>query len=153
MSWSFQRRVRYYETDRMGVVHHANYLRLIEDARMDWIDDNIMRYSDMERMGIIIPAVSAAGNFKSYLHFDELFTITVRLVKFTGVRMEFEYEVHSEDTGELCYDGKTVHYFAADGDYKPFSVKKKYPEIYEAFRKMLEPSEKGLLNKVRKKSE
>jgi len=133
MSWKFQRRVRYYETDRMGVVHHSNYLRLIEDARMDWIDAHIMRYSDMERMGIIIPAVSAAGNFKAYLHFDDLFVITVTLVKFTGVRMEFEYEVHNGETGELCYDGSSVHYFASADGYKPISMKRKFPEIYEKF--------------------
>ena len=41
MSWEYNRRVKYYETDRMGVVHHSNYLRLLEDARMDWLGDNI----------------------------------------------------------------------------------------------------------------
>ena len=63
--WEYRRRVRYYETDRMGVVHHSNYLRFLEDARMDWIRDHIINYSEMEKMGIIIPVVSATGNFKS----------------------------------------------------------------------------------------
>ena len=57
MSWEYNRRVKYYETDRMGVVHHSNYLRLLEDARMDWLGDNLITYSELERSGVIIPCV------------------------------------------------------------------------------------------------
>ena len=73
--WEYRRRVRYYETDRMGVVHHSNYLRFLEDARMDWIRDHIINYSEMEKMGIIIPVVSATGNFKSFLRYDDEFAV------------------------------------------------------------------------------
>ena len=89
--WEYRRKVRYYETDRMGVVHHSNYLRLIEDARMDWIRDHVMNYNDMEKLGLIIPAVSASGNFKAFLRYDDEFSVTMKLVKFTGVRLEFTY--------------------------------------------------------------
>lgn len=132
--WEYRRRVRYYETDRMGVVHHSNYLRLLEDARMDWIRDHVMNYNDMEKMGIIIPAVSASGNFKDFLRYDDLFAVRIRLVKFTGVRMCFEYQVYNAETGVLCYDGETEHCFTVGDDYHPISVKRKYPEIYEAFK-------------------
>ena len=54
MSWEYNRRVKYYETDRMGVVHHSNYLRLLEDARMDWLGDNLISYSELEKSGVII---------------------------------------------------------------------------------------------------
>lgn len=138
MSWEYVRRVRYYETDRMGVVHHSNYLRLLEDARMDWIRDHIMNYNDMEKMGIIIPAVSASGNFKSFLRYDDAFSVTMKLDKFTGVRMHFTYEVRNKETGELCYDGESVHYFAMGEDYKPVSIKRKFPELYQKFRDMVE---------------
>ena len=132
-NWQYSRRVRYYETDRMGVVHHSNYLRLLEDARMDWIGDHVMNYADMERLGLIIPAVSASGNFKAFLRYDDPFVVTVRLVKFTGVRLYFTYEIHHSDTGELCYDGESVHYFAMGEDYRPVSLKRKFPELYQAF--------------------
>ena len=138
MDWEYQRRVRYYATASRGVVHHSNYLRLLEDARMDWIRDHVMNYGDMEKLGIIIPAVSATGNFRAYLRYDDLFSIKIKLVKFTGVRMQFVYEVSNAETGELCYDGDSVHYFAAGEDYHPFSVKKKFPEIYEKFKDQLE---------------
>lgn len=134
--WEYRRRVKYYETDRMGVVHHANYLRLIEDARMDWIRDHVMNYNDMEKMGVIIPAVSASGNFKAFLRYDDLFSVKIELTKFTGVRLKFRYEVHNAETGALCYDGISEHYFAEDGSYKPISLKRKFPELYKKFERL-----------------
>ncbi|MBQ0079133.1 MAG: acyl-CoA thioesterase [Eubacterium sp.] len=131
--WTFERKVRYYETDRMGVVHQSNYMRILEDARMDWIDEHIMKYSDMEKMGIIVPAVSSLGNFKAFLRFDDHFTVSVKLVEYTGVRIKFVYEVRNIATGELCYDGYTTHCFTRDGDYKPIPIRRKFPEIHEKF--------------------
>lgn len=136
--WEYKRRVRYYETDRMGVVHHSNYLRLLEDARMDWIRDHVMNYNDIEKQGLIIPAVSATGNFREFLRYDDLFSVRVRLVKFTGVRMCFEYEVYNEETGVLCYDGDSQHCFVKDGSYEPVSVRRKFPDIYEGFKGAVE---------------
>lgn len=143
MPWTFKRKVRYYETDRMGVVHHSNYLRILEDARMDWMDDNIMKYSELEKMGVIVPAISATGNFKGFLHFDEHFSVVMKLVEYTGVRMKFSYEIYSDDTGKLCYDGETSHFFSSDAlktgkDYMPISIKHKFPEIHEKMLSMLE---------------
>ena len=139
--WEYRRKVRYYETDRMGVVHHSNYLRLLEDARMDWIRDHVMNYSDIEKLGVIIPAVSAAGNFKAFLRYDDEFRVLVKLVKFTGVRMCFEYEIYNAETGELCYDGCSEHCFVADGDYSPLSIRRKFPEMYQAFREAVADQE------------
>ena len=142
MSWEYRRKVRYYETDRMGVVHHSNYLRLLEDARMDWLGDNVMEYGEMEKLGIIVPAVSAAGNFRDFLRFDDLFSVHVHLVRFSGVQMHFRYEVYNLNTGKLCYDGVSSHYLATDGDYRPYlSVRKKYPELYKKLQSMVEKVE------------
>lgn len=143
MNWAFKRKVRYYETDRMGVVHHSNYLRILEDARMDWMDENVMKYSELEKLGVIVPAVSASGNFRGFLHFDEHFTVYVRLVEYTGVRMKFSYEIYSDETGKLCYDGETSHYFSSDAlktgkDYMPVSIKHKLPEVHEKLLSLLE---------------
>ncbi len=139
--WEYSRRVRYYETDRMGVVHHSNYLRIIEDARMEWMRANVMSYGEMEKLGIVIPAVSASEKFLSFLHFDDLFRVAVKLVKFTGVKLDFEYQIHNADTGKLCYEGESSH-FLSDGtkDYRPYlSFRKKFPEIYERIVSNAEP--------------
>lgn len=132
--WEYRRRVRYYETDRMGVVHHANYLRLVEDARMDWIRDHVMNYNDIEKMGVIIPAVSASGNFKAFLRYDDLFAVRVKPVKYTGVRLLFKYEIYNAETDELCYEGESEHCFVADGNYNPIPIRRKFPKLHEAFK-------------------
>ena len=135
--WDYRRRVRYYETDRMGVVHHSNYLRLLEEARLEWIDQHVMRYSQMERMGVIIPAISASGKFKEYLRFDDLFALRVIPKKFNGVRFSFNYQIFNVENGKLCYEGESEHCFVADGDYKPISLKRKFPELYTAFQQAM----------------
>ena len=143
MPWTYKSKVRYFETDRMGVVHHSNYLRFLENARMDWMDENIMKYSELEKLGVIVPAISASGNFKGFLHFDEHYSITMKLIEYTGVRMKFSYEIYSDDTGKLCYDGETAHFFSSDAlktgkDYMPISIKRKLPEVHEKMLAMLE---------------
>ena len=139
MNWSYQRKVRYYETDRMGVVHHSNYLRFLEDARMDWLDSCVMPYSELEAMGIIIPAVSAAQQFRSYLRFGDTFRVQVKLVEYTGVRMRFSYEVRNVAGNVLCLTAETEHYFSADKPgYPPISIKRKFPELHNIMLAALE---------------
>ena len=138
MAWTYSRRVKYYETDRMGVVHHSNYLRLLEDARMAWVEDNVIRYGELEKMGVIIPFVESYGKFLSFLHFDDSFTVTVRLIKHEQVKFTFAYEIHNDNTGDLCYKGTTTHYYAADGEYRPISLKRKFPDLYEKMMSLVE---------------
>lgn len=122
----------------MGVVHHSNYLRLLEDARMEWVEDNVIRYSELEKMGVIIPFVESYGKFLSFLHFDDPFTVTVKLIKHEQVKFTFAYEIHNDNTGDLCYKGTTTHYYAADGEYKPISLKRKFPDLYEKMMSLVE---------------
>lgn len=142
MSWKYRRRVKYYETDRMGVVHHSNYLRILEDARMDWLNDNLMNYCEMEHMGIIIPAASASGKFISFLYYDSPFTVEVKLIKFSGITMTFSYNVFNESNQKLCYCGTSSHFFASENsekEYKPMlSFRKKFPELYAKLISLVE---------------
>lgn len=141
--WTYSRRVKYYETDRMGVVHHTNYLRFLEDARMDWIGEHLMNYHQMEESGVIIPAASASGNFRSFLRYDDPFTVEMKLISYTGVRMTFSYRVVNSDTGVLCYEGETTHFFSTDGyrtgkEYSPISIKRSHPEWHEKLLALVE---------------
>jgi acyl-CoA thioester hydrolase len=130
--WEYKRRVKYYETDRMGVVHHSNYLRILEDARVEWLRENGMSYNELEKMGVIIPAVSAEEKFISFLHFDDPFKVCIKFKNFVGVKMKFHYQVINTDTNVLCYEGETSHFIAKnESDYKPYrTFKKDFPELY-----------------------
>ncbi len=134
--WIWRSRVRYYETDRMGVVHHSNYLRILEDARLDWLDAMGMNYPEMERAGVIVPCTAAAGEFLNFLRFGEHYRVAVTLASYTGVRMRFSYEVVSEESGKLCYRGTTDHCFVRDGDYLPISLKHKLPQHHRRMEEL-----------------
>ena len=138
--FSYKRRVKYYETDRMGVVHHSNYLRIIEEARIEWLNSSLARYSELEKKGCIVPALAAEESFINYLRFDDPFRIEVELVEYKGVRMTFAYRIFNENTGELCYTGKSSHFFAKDnGDetYSPYlSFRKDFPEYDQKLREL-----------------
>lgn len=133
--FTYKRRVKYYETDRMGVVHHSNYLRIIEEARLSWCNENIMDYKEMERRGCIIPAASASENFLNYLRFDDPFRVEVELKEYKGIKMTFSYKIYNEDTEALCYTGESSHFFAKENgneEYLPYiSFRKDFPKEHK----------------------
>ncbi len=143
MSWTYSRRVRYYETDRMGVVHHSNYLRFLEEARVDWFNQTVLPYRELEAIGAVMPVIAARGNFKAFLRFDDPFSVETRLIFYNGVRMTVAYAVRNTDTGELCYEGETEHCFVSNPDYRPLPFKKKYPELHEKLLAVLEKPDTG----------
>lgn len=126
----------------MGVVHHSNYLKIIEEARLDWFNDNIINYKILENMGVIIPALSATENFISYLRYDDLFSVDVRLIKYNGIKMTFSYIITKESDNSLCYKGESTHFFAQEiskEEYKPYmSFRKKFPELHKSLNEQIQ---------------
>lgn len=139
--FTYKRRVKYYETDRMGVVHHSNYLKLIEEARLSWCNEYIMDYKKLESLGCIIPAASASENFLNYLRFDDPFSIEVTLTEYKGIKMTFSYKIYNEDTDTLCYLGESSHFFAKQTgreEYVPYmSFRKDFPEIDKRLKEIV----------------
>ncbi len=146
MGWIYTRAVRYYETDRMGVVHHSNYLRFLEDARMEWMEQNVLPYPEMENLGLIVPAAEAHEKFLGYLRFGDTFDVHLRLVQYTGVKMTFTYEVRNAKTDELCLSARSTHFFSVgspipgtqEREYRPVSIKRKFPALHEKLASLLE---------------
>jgi acyl-CoA thioester hydrolase len=141
--WSYRREVQYYETDRMGVIHHSNYLRILEEARMAWMEANFEPYPEIEKRGIIVPFTRSEATFLSFLRFGDTFRVEMELYKFTGLRMYFRYKVYNENTGELCHEAITVHYTTTEEDYKPTSVKRTHPDLFEKLLSLVSDSEKS----------
>ena len=89
-------RVRYAETDQMGVVHHGNYALYLEMARIEWLRKLNISYRKMEEKGIGLPVVSMSVNFKKPVHYDDVITVKTQLKKAPSALVEFEYEIHNE---------------------------------------------------------
>jgi len=103
-------RIRYSETDQMGVVYHGNYAQYLELARVEWLRSLEISYKSMEEGGIMLPVISLSINFLKPALYDDLITVKVILNKKPAVRIEFDYEIINE-AGELLATANTVLVF------------------------------------------
>jgi acyl-CoA thioester hydrolase len=103
-------RVRYAETDQMGVVYHGNYAEYFEMGRVEWLRNLGLSYAVMEQNGIMLPVVSLTLNYKKPARYDDLLTVRTILKKQESVRIEFDYEIYNE-AGELLTTGYSMLVF------------------------------------------
>jgi len=89
----YKSKVSYYETDCMNIVHHSNYIRYFEDARIQYMHDIGCDVAEMQSKGLYIPNVDAYARYKKPLKFGDEFSVEVSLVFFTGSRMIFDYKI------------------------------------------------------------
>lgn len=141
MSYLFERRINYYETDRMGVVHHSNYIRYLEEARCFWLEELQMPFSLFEEKGITIPVLGVNCRYQYHVTFDDTIQIYVSIKEYTGVRMTVGYEVIDKKTKKTVLTGETKHCFT-DRNLKPINLKKHAPEFSQRFEQILEKKEK-----------
>jgi acyl-CoA thioester hydrolase len=132
----YERMVYYYETDRMGIVHHSNYIRWMEEARMDWMKQIGWDYKTIEDDNIIIPVLSAEAEYKTMSRYGDTVSIKVTLSEYTGVRIGFSYDICDKETGELRCVGKTSHCLL-DENNKLLFVRKAYPERDKFFKSLV----------------
>ncbi len=111
-------RVRYGETDQMGVVYHGNYPQYLEMGRVEWLRTLGISYKEMEENGIILPVISLRLNFKKSAIYDDLLTVRTILQKRPQVRIEFDYEIYNEKK-ELLAEANTVLAFMDTTNNKP----------------------------------
>ena len=111
-------RVRYGETDKMGVVYHANYAQYLEVARVEWLRALGVSYKWMEENGVMLPVISLHIDYKNPARYDDLLTVAVGLKKSPGVKIEFWYEIRSED-GTILVEANTVLAFINTLTNKP----------------------------------
>ena len=106
----FKVRVRYAETDQMGVVYHGNYAQYFEMGRVEWLRNLGLSYSELEKKGVMLPVVSLTLNYKKPARYDDLLTVRTIFKKQQSVKIEFDYEIYSE-AGELLTTGNSVLVF------------------------------------------
>jgi acyl-CoA thioester hydrolase len=111
---SIQVRVRYSETDQMGVVYHGNYIPYFEIGRVEWLRNQGVSYKSLEASGIALPIVKMTLNYKKPARYDDLLNIKTTFKSQTSVKLEFECEITSE-TGELL---TTAHFLLVFVDVK-----------------------------------
>lgn len=128
----YERRAQYYETDQMGIIHHSNYIRWFEEARLHFMDEIGLSYAKIEEMGILIPVLSVDCQYKTMVHYNDIVDIYTQIIKFNGIKMTIAYRVVDHVTGEIRCTGETSHAFL-NREYRPVRLKREYPDLYELF--------------------
>ena len=137
MGFTFERKINYYETDKMGVVHHSNYIRYMEEARCAWLESIEMPFSVLEENDITIPVLGVNCSYKYHVTFDDTIIIKPFVKEYTGVRMTVGYEKKKKKTGKIILTGETKHCFT-NKSLKPINLKKYNLEFSNKFQKLLE---------------
>ena len=125
----YEHKVQYYETDKMGIVHHSNYIRWMEEARIDFLDQIGWNYKVMEDNGIISPVTSVESKYKQNTSFGDVISIEVGVEEFKGIRLKLRYVMKK---GDVVVNEATSEHCFLDMDGKVLNIKKVKPEFYEA---------------------
>lgn len=129
----YEREVQYYETDQMQIVHHSNYIRWFEEARLHAMKFLGVPYEMLEEEGIMIPVLSASAVYRAAFCFGDIFSVRMKIARFNGLKMDIVYEIYNKKTGILSTTGETSHAFLGR-DRKPLRLKKEFPEVYGIFK-------------------
>ena len=116
-NFSIKIKVRYCETDQMGLVHHGSYINYFEEARISWISNLGFSYSDMEKSGIILPVSKLNVNYIKPSYFDDDLVVNVELAELPTSRLIFNYKIKNKD--EVVVKGTTVLAFLNKETKKP----------------------------------
>ena len=111
---TYQHKVQYYETDRMGITHHSNYIRFMEEARTEWMESMGMGYDEFESLGLTSPMLSVSCNYKKPTTYGDHIDIAIYIMTCRG---------------EVVCTGESSHCIM-DANGRPVSLKKSYPELY-----------------------
>ena len=122
------RKVHYHETDKMGITHHTNYIKWMEEARIDFLDQAGWSYARLEREGILSPVIGVECQYKHPTTFDDTVRIHVGVEELKGVKLVIRYHMTNENTGDVVLTGKTMHCFTTPAG-RPIILKKQYPEL------------------------
>nr|WP_274388690.1 thioesterase family protein [Brevibacillus agri] len=122
-------RVRYGETDQMGVVYHTNYLNWFEVGRTELIRNAGLTYRELEERGVLLPVTDASLSYKKPARYDDVVEIQTRVKELSAVRLAFAYDIIRVSDQELLVSGETIHVFT-NAELKPIRLSRTEPEVY-----------------------
>ena len=99
---AYKHKVQYYETDMMGVVHHANYIRWMEEARIDFMDRLGFPYAEMEKKGVMSPVRAVSCEYRHPCTFGDEISIIVSVGSFNGVVLTIGYDMQDSSGNTVC---------------------------------------------------
>lgn len=126
-------KVRYVETDQMGIVHHSNYYTWFEIGRCDFLRESGMTYRAIEQEGIMLPLVDSYCKYIEGAKYDDLLTVITRIEEMNGAKIVFNYDLVRHEDNKIIAKGKTTHAFV-NQDFNIINVKKANPKVWETLQ-------------------
>lgn len=124
----YTHKVQYYETDQMGIAHHSNYIRWMEEARIDFLNRIGWDYKTLEENGVISPVTAVDCKYRMTTKFYDVIAIHVSVTEFKGVKLKLKYEMRRGD--DLVSEGTSEHCFL-DKDGHILNIRRSHPDFYE----------------------
>lgn len=123
----YQHKVQYYETDRMGITHHSNYIRFMEEARTEWMESMGMSYATFESLGLVSPMLSVSCDYKKTTTYNDVIDIAIYIQDCAHLKIRVAYVMTCR--GEVVCTGESTHCIM-DAQGRPVSLKRSYPAVY-----------------------
>ena len=133
----FERKINYYETDKMGVVHHSNYIRFLEEARCRLLEEEGYPYRQIEEDGLMIPVLEVNCKYKYHVTAFDTIVIDVKIVDFDGIKLTVRYTITNKANGNLVMEAETKHCFT-NQELRPVNTKKCNEAVYQVFMRSME---------------
>ena len=137
LSFIYERIINYYETDKMGVVHHSNYIRFLEESRSRWLEKLGISMEKLEELGYTIPTLEINCKYKYHVTSGDIIIIEPKVTEYNGVRMTVSYNVIDKKTGKEVVQAWTKHCFT-NRELRPINMKKNNEKIHEIFENLME---------------
>jgi acyl-CoA thioester hydrolase len=137
--FTYIKKAHYHETDQMGVIHHANYVKWMEEARLAYLEELGLGYQHVEAEKVFSPVVSVGVQYKSPARFADDIEIQVSVEKYTSVKLQLTYRFFNKTTNQPCACASSVHCFIKNG--KIISLKKDMPALHEKLSALLRSKE------------
>lgn len=126
---------QYYETDKMQITHHSNYIRFMEEARLDFMEQLGWGYNEMETAGIISPVIGVTCDYKRSTSYPDCIHIVVKIAKLSLAKLELSYQMTVDDV--IVCEATSAHCFL-NAAGRPVSLKKEFPDFYASLEKLME---------------
>lgn len=125
--------VKYYECDRMGITHHSNYIRFMEEARIDWMDQLGYGFERMEAEGVVSPVMTVSCQYKNPTTFKDVIDITLTVVEMSALKISFAYTMKVGD--KVVCTANSTHCFIENN--RPVVIENRFPELYTKIKQTM----------------
>ena len=132
----FERKAQYHETDKMGIIHHANFIKWMEEARVEFLDSIGWNFAKIEEAGIFSPVVGLNIEYRKQVQFEDRVEIRLSILRYNGTILELEYEFVDLTKGDYCAKASSRHVFIKDDQL--VSLRRVLPEMDEKIRELKE---------------